>query len=1275
MKSTKNEDLTTFSIINAKSQRQIAAEGRARWKARLQQIKEEEQTLTKDEDHDERDNNDHSHEGNREVVAVMTTTEGQDEANDETASTHSHGTRSSTRVREVKTDKGKDQGKKVKEFVKCDLCSKEFKKRKDGKPHAHNCEGVGGAKNCSDVISGRDGDQPSQLAKTRERARAKTSRNRELKGLPPKTYDIEVDDGDQYDHELNPRKTVFQKDTTTTRTQRRREMTKIHFLQKLKELVKDAAEDNITKGEFTEAIERINNLTPNDAKRAPMVDNTEEMKKKTEQAQKEQDERHEEEDMLMIHENSDHPKALKNGAMIEKEKTRRILKQVHKHMSNFDMRKARNVINGVEVYPLEKEYGRNLLKSNHPEHVESREERAKYADSLENQRKKDEMVTENTNIVDAERDLVNYIHSRKKGASNGATGHSHDHFKSLIKKYPEASRNLAIVSARLAEGNLVDGNAKEGITFGKGTALKKGSGNDLRGITSCNPLQQYAGTIKTKAEHENIKSASGKEQLVMEKGGVELNGHVITFLVESQPNKVAAVLDLFNAYGNMDQAKSLELIEQSVPGLGPFSRMQMTGSTTKTSFHDRKSGQVQIVSLEKGVAQGGTASSAQFCVVLHQAVTKKLAEEFEEIEILSISDNITVFGELEMVCDVIERATELIETGMGGRLQPTKTTIYGSGKEYKDEAIQRAQQLGVKWIGAEEGFECAGTPIGSEQYKINKAEEKADGIIAEIEKITVLATSDNSNIGNTVQTMMAIMRVCETSQLSFLSRVLPRRIMQHAAKRVDRAIINAVAKMTQTTKLLAPMNSEKLEKQIEQLFLPVRFGGIGLQSAERALEGSFVGSIVQCGERMAEICPQIRELIKDNQLTPSLRDFNDQLDELKSQEIKAVEELDINNIWDKSKLKMQRLINQEIQQRSRDRMMEDLPAETIGCDGDKEGITERYIMLNNEDKNASAWLTANAGIHYNKMSNEDYSMSIALRLRLNVMESRTHCVCGEMTDKFGQHAHSCAAAAVRAGQRNALHSLLETKTRMILNMGRDGGNHLVAIGKPRVDRFLTPRTAGGGQASAKSFSDIEVTSTTEEGGTAILYDVTTSDTLADYVQDHIKKSENPYTPGVAGTFGEKRKEQHYNALFFTDQPVAGPTRMETICIETTGAWGAETTRCLKEMADNITRGEQDAEQQDGTSPTEATSMKLRQITQIFSVSLQAWRAQTVRRFIKYFTLDSRPMFPYVPGSRCAIPRPDPPAFSSPPFNRTRTHAMTPLPARHPPGLHRRLVRT
>ena len=326
-------------------------------------------------------------------------------------------------------------------------------------------------------------------------------------------------------------------------------------------------------------------------------------------------------------------------------------------------------------------------------------------------------------------------------------------------------------------------------------------------------------------------------------------------------------------------------------------------------------------------------------------------------------------------------------------------------------------------------------------------------------------------------------------------------------------------------------------------------------------------------------------------------------------------------------------------------------------------------------------MTANPSFGLNKLTNDDLSLAVATRLCLPVMSTRSYCVCGEKTDSLGLHCHACSVAPVRVGLRHDLHVAIKNVGRSCLLMGQKGGNYTVEGGEPPVSRYLQPRQQqakrNGSTKSSESFSDIAIHKTLDDGNViAILIDATSVAVGAKYVQKIVMKDGKTYAPGDAGHIGEMEKKDHYEKLFFVDQYVLHPVKMATISLETTGAMGAETKELMQELAVFIARsGGIDGEGQgDGVPSKQAIDLSLRQLKQIISVSLQAWRARTVRKSIKYFTLDSRPNFPYTPGSNCSMTRPDPPAFIGLPANLGRTHAVTPLSARPPPGLLARSLR-
>ena len=67
---------------------------------------------------------------------------------------------------------------------------------------------------------------------------------------------------------------------------------------------------------------------------------------------------------------------------------------------------------------------------------------------------------------------------------------------------------------------------------------------------------------------------------------------------------------------------------------------------------------------------------------------------------------------------------------------------------------------------------------------------------------------------------------------------------------------------------------------------------------------------------------------------------------------------------------------------------------------------------------------------------------------------------------------------------------------------------MIKAGKPRVGRFLMPRTGGRGEIS---YLDIAVIDTSPEGGDTILYDITMTDRTAAYVKADFIKNRITYT--------------------------------------------------------------------------------------------------------------------------------------------------------------------
>lgn len=1156
----------------------------------------------------------------------------------------------------------------------CEGCGRNFKQRLDGKPCAHNC--VNGKKNVSETTDAEG--RPSRNTIARDRARNNKNLQRTKMGQPVKIYESSDEDSD--DRELlgdlgkrHARTINGRESVEMSRQRRRRRQTLNEFDAEHRNLVRLAAEEDITKYEFSARVGAILDHTPPDfLSIATTVGNNQAGGKRDTAAGRHQTEpsmigrqeemRDNDDEYFFDIDDLGDEGHQNNGQKLTKEG--QILKEIHKHMRNGDMSKARRVIVNGGIFDITTPEGSGLLKSKYPIDEARREQGEQYEGSAENERQKIQSVASGLDRTAARENLTRYIKTRKRGAARASTGHCHDHYRSMIERDPSATDDLVAICDKIAGGSMIDGEASAKLVRGKGTPLSKGGGVDVRPTSTLHPILNYTGMLLIKMTHERIREVCGSEQLAMERSGVEKQGHAIRAMLEQDHEIVTGVCDVWNAYNAPTQTIAAETVRENVVELAELTDLLMSRTPTEVVFTDRKTGQVHVTQMLRGMTQGGTNSTATFCVVLAVKVTSVLKVEFEDLSILCISDNITFSGRPMRVVQCFERCVLLLKDGMGCVASMPKSTIYGLGRHYPEDARQRARELGIKWIDSDQGFVSAGVPIGSHAFMEETVEKTADRVIAELAAIQAIALSPLSSHYNTLQTMSAMIRMCSTSQMMFLLRVVPPEMTYRSSRRVDIAVVNTISNITDSLRFMAPEHTDRLTDQLQTLFSPASLGGMGYMSAVDSREGAYVASVLACAKFIADTVPVIRDLATSKQLTGSLDTFAALIVQMQENGCKSLENIDPygSNMWGVDMLGMQKKINGDKLRAAADQLMAGIPAggrDPRTGDIDHEGTAQRVRMLNNQNKIASAWRTANAGYRENFMTNAEYSMAFALCMGLPVAGSRISCVCGACMDSLCEHALVCPATKVRAKLRNNLHSSYVRESRKVAILGGKGGDYTVETGSPAVGRFLQ---AKDGRDTTKLFSDI---ATLKNGGAGhvILADITTTHPSADYVTEDFRKRGVPYRPGMAAEIGVTRKAAHYSEHFHTDQRVVAETvEMVTLSFETSGAVDSKTEQWIRERAADIARGRSGMGPHD-TPQSEDTALALRQIYQRYSVSLHAWKARAVAYTVKHFSLDSRPVYPYVPGSNCSLIQPEPPAFIGLLTNRGRRYVLTPLPAR------------
>jgi hypothetical protein len=204
---------------------------------------------------------------------------------------------------------------------------------------------------------------------------------------------------------------------------------------------------------------------------------------------------------------------------------RKVIKEMHRHLRDGNVTRARNVLNRNGLFNLQTREGSTLLSSKHPTNEIRKAEGAAYLESEDHTSRADRTTAGGgLDIQEATDALTRNINSRHRNASRSTTGHSNDNYKAIIQAHPQAARDLVLIADRVIGGALIDGNARADFVRGKGTALRKGS-LDLRPIVTLHPINNYAALLLIKLVDSDLKTAVGESQLCLEKGGVEGNGH------------------------------------------------------------------------------------------------------------------------------------------------------------------------------------------------------------------------------------------------------------------------------------------------------------------------------------------------------------------------------------------------------------------------------------------------------------------------------------------------------------------------------------------------------------------------------------------------------------------------------------------------------------------------------------------------------------------------------------------------------------------------------
>lgn len=287
--------------------------------------------------------------------------------------------------------------------------------------------------------------------------------------------------------------------------------------------------------------------------------------------------------------------------------TNHIIKAIDRHILNGDLVKARRATNGSGIANLSDPRVRANLDSKYPPSTTEYQGPSDAALLLLRQ----DPIDHHRTIIDDTESLANFITSKKRGASPCTTGLSNDHFQDILKLHPAAIHDIMTLCNLIAIGSLYDGPGRAQLVQGKGTALIK-TAVDCRPIVTEHPYLKYTGHALVVKYGPDISIVCGKEQFMGASVGCEIVAHLIRNRLEADPSLVVGKVDCKNAFNAIHKEPILDVIRDELPVLLPFAELLLSMAPIHTIYHNNRTKDTIVHSMNQGTPQGGSASSALF---------------------------------------------------------------------------------------------------------------------------------------------------------------------------------------------------------------------------------------------------------------------------------------------------------------------------------------------------------------------------------------------------------------------------------------------------------------------------------------------------------------------------------------------------------------------------------------------------------------------------------------------------------------------------------------
>jgi hypothetical protein len=662
--------------------------------------------------------------------------------------------------------------------------------------------------------------------------------------------------------------------------------------------------------------------------------------------------------------------------------------------------------------------------------------------------------------------------------------------------------------------------------------------------------------------------------------------------------------NFFNTVSRETVLEALSKLPELLPFMAPHLRDYYI-------TYSHKHAEPLIIKPKQGLNQGG-ALSGPVCNAAAGPITATVLADNPGVTHTAIVDDNGLAGEPELVLKAAQSLRDKFKSLLGVKMAHLE--VYAP--RGLDPEVQRAYEEAGYAI-KQHGLVFAGTPVGSNDFKIEWVKERAEGVL---ELLRAAGKMVQAGKGVCLQRVFRWLRLTALPSFNHVLRVVEPEYTEKYSKIIDEAMEALVLELCQgeaAFNSLAQTEEGKVEQALarQRIHLPVRKGGLGLASQQQACWGAYVGGIAATLGRVVGSEEQgglgMAVPGAGDPLPAFFNSYEHAMEGVRTVCGEAVaKDLGVRDIWPAVRPGVQKRLSGVASERAASELDEQIRALDPTSDAGKVRMDNHLAQGARE---SGAWLSAVPSAPGCAMT--DFTFQHAMRARLGLPMILPGGVavdkcpeCDKTMDPYGNHAHVCNKFMGHRANRAA-------KQKAVLVAVLREAEFPLWPGEPPVGVFMDKRPEAGAAADKKQRFDVGITPKEQNGRTQLI----------DLVCTATSKGKASYKKaGQAATAAEALKIRNYIRNYVMS-PAGPPGDVRGFGMETGGPLGSYAKQLLETCAQ-----EMPARGMPGQNPV---GLRHRRILERFSVFIQEYNASVQRDlYIKCVRKMDQPAPPAVAGA-------------------------------------------